>query len=455
VLTATLPTRDFVLILDPYCLEVLLAPPLRTALTLIRDFATLAPPITVNLIFPHYLATADQQTLAETGLAPLIPFHDEGAVPVLTLSRDIRGRVRGRIERGAEGEQRGLRLLALAHSLKADGIVTAVPSLVEPRHELLRHHRFRIVPPEEFPDLVEVCARGHDVPCAALPAAPTYLPAGTLYQFAHWKGRLLFNWFNHVAPSLSADAPLRELLRSALLNRYAFVLRARDMVRFYQLQADRHVRYGQKIPVFREPLNYHLTAFYTHGWGMLDTLAQIANRRLVLRLNPFRCHINRDDFLQALGNKRPGLRRFVREHGGQWVPIIGDVRHPIAHSALRLQSDLVAATADSKKSDEEIASILRDEDPDFYTILPPGLVKDLEPMMIANWRLNKMKIVSDDVINIEKAEGGYFRQPVASIDFDLDRINAFIDAFLVGCFDTSSPPATEVVSPSPSCVTPP
>jgi hypothetical protein len=91
--------------------------PLRSALALISDLATLDPPITVNLIFPYYLATGDQQALMDTGLAPLIPFHDEGAVPALTLSRDIRGRVRGRIERGAEGEQRGLRLLMLAHSL--------------------------------------------------------------------------------------------------------------------------------------------------------------------------------------------------------------------------------------------------------------------------------------------------------------------------------------------------
>jgi hypothetical protein len=449
VLTVTLPTRDFVLILDPYCLENLLAVPLRSALALIRDLATLAPPITINLIFPHYLASADQQALLETGLAPLIPFRDEGAVPALILSRDIRGRVRGRIERGAEGEQRGFRLLALAHSLKADGIVTEIPSIVDPRYELLQHHKFRIVPPEGFPDFVEVCARGLDVPCAALPAAPTYRPAGILYQFAHWKGRRLFNWFNHVAPSLSADEALRELLRSALLNRYAFILRARDMVRFYQLQADRLVRYGQRTRVFREPLNYHLTAFYTHGWGMLDTLAQIANRRLHLRLDPFRCHINRDDFLEALGKKRPGLRLFLEEHGGDWVPIIGDVRHPIAHSALRLQSDLVVATADSKKSDEEIASILHVEDPDFYKGLPHDLVKGVERMRIESWRQNKLKIVSDDVINIEKVEGGYLRQPVASIDFDLARINAFIDAFLVGCFDTSSAPAAGRVSPSP------
>ena len=54
--------------------------------------------------------------------------------------------------------------------------------------------------------------------------------------------------------------------------------------------------------------------------------------------------------------------------------------------------------------------------------------------MIFNGRMDKMKVVSDDVINVEKPEGGYFRQPVASIDFDIDRLNAFVDAFLIACF---------------------
>jgi hypothetical protein len=261
------------------------------------------------------------------------------------------------------------------------------------------------------------------------------LPSGVLYQFTHWKARRLFNWFNQVSRRLSADEPLRELLRSALLNRYVFILRARDAVLFYRLQADHAARHGgEKRRVFREPLNYHLTSFYTHVWGLLDTLAQIANRRLGLGLNPFRCHINRDDFLLTLEAKRPGLRAFIRDYGAQWVPIIGDVRHPIAHSALRLQSDLVEDTAESKKPDEEIAAILRKEDPNFDKFLPQHLVKEFEAMMVFNWRIDKMKVVSDDVINVEKAEGGYLRQPVASIDFDIERLNAFIDGFLIGCF---------------------
>lgn len=214
------------------------------------------------------------------------------------------------------------------------------------------------------------------------------------------------------------------------------------MVSFYRLQAHHYFRRGRQTQVFREPLNYHLTAFYTHIWGMLDRLAQIANARLGLEVNVFRCHINRGDFIEPLGAKRPGLRRFIRRHGGQWVVIIGDVRHPVAHSALRLQQDLVVETEESKKSDEEIAAILREEDPDFYKVMPPHIIKAMEPTSIYLWRMKKMKVISDDAIYVEQAKGGYFRSPVASLDFDLERLNAFIDAFLIACFVKYDPAGT-------------
>jgi len=162
----------------------------------------------------------------------------------------------------------------------------------------------------------------------------------------------------------------------------------------------------------------------------------VANKRLSLGLDSFRCHINRDDFLETLGEKCPGLRRFIREHGEQWVSIIGDVRHPGAHSALRLQRDVLDHTEESKKSDAEIAAILREEDPEFYELFPPNLIKDWERTQIYNWRISRMKLITDDAIYVEKTGSGYLRSPVASIDFDLERVNSFIDAFLVGCFSS-------------------
>ncbi len=44
--------------------------------------------------------------------------------------------------------------------------------------------------------------------------------------------------------------------------------------------------------------------------------------------------------------------------------------------------------------------------------------------------MGKLKLISDDVIRVEQPEGrGYVRLPVASMDFDVEKINAFIDAF--------------------------
>lgn len=436
----TLPTRDFLLVVDPASLEDLLKYPLKMALGLVEDLADLDPSVNVRLIFPLYLATDGERDVAKTGRAPLEFFPEEIDVPKLTLARDLGRRVRERIERGAEGDCRGLRLLALAEHIKADGVVTSIPSLMDSRYALLRHHKFRIVPPPEVPDFVEVCARGHSIFCSAI-SAPRWLPPDVLYQVAHWKNRRFAQWFGKASPALS-DEIIREHLRSALLNRYPMILYARDMVRFFELQKDYHFRRAGQPPVFRAPLNYHLTAFYVHAWGMLDSLSGIANRHLGLGVPTHKCGVVSGDFLKALSRKRPGLVAFIKRYTAEWISIIGDVRHPVAHSALRLQRDLAAATDESKKSDAEIAAILRKEDPETYRVLPPDLIRAVAPVLIDNWRLSKMKVITDDAIYVERADGsGYFRNPVASIDFDLERVNAFIDAFLVGCFGQPPPAA--------------
>src|ERR1700730_14165463 len=107
----TLPTRDFTLVIDPYCLEDLFKRRLRGALRLIADLIGLTPPVNIHLIFPEYLATSPQRNLAASERAPLRPLQVETGVPAITLSRDLGRRVRGRIARGAEGDWRCLPVL--------------------------------------------------------------------------------------------------------------------------------------------------------------------------------------------------------------------------------------------------------------------------------------------------------------------------------------------------------
>ena len=307
---------------------------------------------------------------------PLSVIETDERVPALKLSNDLKRRKRERIERGAEGDSRGLRLLALSDHLKSDGIVTELPSLVEVKWDLLAHHKFRVVHPHEIADMVEVFARGHSLFCAAQPV-PMWHSPDLIYQMSHWKARRLFEWFGTFSRKVY-DAELKELVRSALLNRYTFILYARDMVRFNDLQKDYHFRRGRHPKVFRTTLNYHLTAFYIHVWGMLDSLAGIANRQLGLGVHPFRCGITQNRFLDALSQKRPGLARFIKGHRSKWIDVLGDVRHPVAHSALRLQSDVVRSSEDSRKTDAEISDILRREDPETYAVLPRDMLRALE-----------------------------------------------------------------------------
>ncbi len=406
---------------------MLTKPDVEDAVTLATVLRELEPPVAVHLVFPSYLASSEQLAYANADRLPLTWFSDEATVPAVVLSRDLPRGLRERIERGVEGECRGLRLLSLAEHVQADGILTAIPGLLEARYELLSHHKLRIVRPQDLADFVEVCGRGHGVACSVRHTQMSLSP-DVLYIFSHWKARRLCEWFNRVRPSL-ADATLEECIRSALLNRYSFIIHARDMVRFYELQGDYHFRRGVKPAAFRALLNYHLTSFYFHVWGMLDALAGISNLRLALGVDPRRCGISSDEFLDSLSEKQPRLHRFIKRYGNRWVTVIGDVRHPAAHSALRLQRDIVTDTPESRKSDEEIAAILRAETPGFYERFP-----DWEASAIWLWRVNHMKVVSDDAIYVEQPSGSYFRSPVTSIDFDLERLNAFIDAFLCVCF---------------------
>lgn len=429
-----LPTRTLTVVIDPYCLDDTPAKArLLAAIVLVEDLSELDPPVTIQLVFPAYLASESQLSSIRTDILPFTVFFDEATVPPLVLSRDIRRGLRAPIERGAEGECRGLRLLSLAQHLKADGIVTTIPSLLQARYDLLGHHKFRIVPPEDLGDFVEVCGRGHGVPCSA--RTDRSLPPDLLHVFTHWKGRRLAEWFNKVSPTMTNNT-LRECIRSALLNRYTFIITARDLVRFHEVQTDHYFRHNGKRGVFRGLLNYHLTSFYFHVWGMLDALTGIANLQLGLDLHPRQCGITNDTFLGSLNHRRPNLYRFIKNYGPRWVSVIGDVRHPAAHSALLLQRDIMSSTPESQKSDDEIVAILKEEDPVFY-VKDEAYTRHMMPTAIYLWRVNHMKVVMDDAIYVEHPSGGYFRPAVTSIDYDLEMLNAFVDAFLITCFARS------------------
>ena len=224
-----------------------------------------------------------------------------------------------------------------------------------------------------------------------------------------------------------------------LINRYALIAYARDMVRFYELQLDHFYRRGL-WGAFGTLLGYHMTNFYLYLWGMLEHLAVIANQAKKLGLRERDCGIESPRLWEALGEGDPALRAYIREGPiREWTAAMADARHAAAHRAMLLPNDIVSETEESRKTDAEIAAILREEDPEFYALFTEPMIRAFEPGRIEHWRHWKRRTLATNAVVVKKESEGYIRFPVTSIDHDLMMLNAVIDAFLVRLFGRRAP----------------
>jgi len=117
---------------------------------------------------------------------------------------------------------------------------------------------------------------------------------------------------------------------------------------------------------------------------------------------------------------------------------VADMRHNAAHKGIKSPTEIVIDTEDSQKSDEEILNILRTK----YKALHENLatksyIEEIEPMLISTWRADQMKIIAPSMVVIQDKNGNtYMRDPVISLDYDLNMLNAVMDAFIVRLFST-------------------
>ncbi len=426
------PTRQFAFVLDPECVPLVQMTAYGSILDMISELKNANPPVEIYIYFPTFLADAATRTLADRMQAAFVQVTEPKSVEAFTPDAAIHKDYRDRLLENNDRSQRALSLLSLASFARADGIVTLPGVLVDARYALYNHHQIRIIPLDEFAELVEVCAHGHSIFWSA--SNPIRgLTFDTFYQMTHWKNARLAKWFNAIQVKMTNDE-LKENLRSALLNRYPFLLYSRDMVRFYQLQRDFYSRRGLQ-QMFGMAIGYFVTAFYLLLWGMLDHLTVIAKHARGIELDERFCGIKSKDFWDVFGPQEPALQKFILcEVWDGWITMMADMRHAAAHRVIAVPGPLLAETEDSKKSHEEILEITRKDYEDLYSIFPEEFMKGLEPMMVQNYRISKMKPLAQSIVAIKTKDGGYMRDPVGSIDFDLARATVVLDAFLVRLF---------------------
>lgn len=223
---ALMPTREVGLLVDPLCLPY---SSYAHVIRLVQDLRTIDPPITIQLHVPIELL--DQSAASQmTKLPSIFSWVPQMNPPLFKLSTDIQPDVRGPLLATTTEATRCSQLLSIADAIQADGIVTADELLSNARYPLYQWHRIRIIPLQDLGDLVEVFAHGHSVFWSCT-NEDRYMISDLFYQQFHWKGLRYGNWFSKIESELTKPE-LKESLRSALLNRYPFILHCRDIFRW-------------------------------------------------------------------------------------------------------------------------------------------------------------------------------------------------------------------------------
>lgn len=427
----TYQTREYNFILDPGCLFLWIRNFHQQFSFIMKALESAEPSIKISVIIPLWLTEPESIGFVQEQIYRITKLIQQDFPAEINLDVPIHGDKLKSVL-GTEGFSKSRQLLALSEFMKADGIITAAEDLLKCRYDVHQSHRIRILPFEEFHDILEIIAHGHFI---FLSTSSTLIKAtfSVFYIMTHYKAKLLFRFYNSIMPTIT-DENLRENLRSALLNRYSYILYARDMVLFNYIQKDycarRSIQSGHGLH-----LGYHLTIFYLLLWGMLDHLSVITKYHLNLPVEEFKVGIRSKEFKKQLSKVKANLVNYINSPNiSKWIAIMADMRHQAAHKLIALPSEMVEHTDESKMGDEEVWDILKKEDLSL-NVFDDESLNAVKSLMISNWRIDKMQTVASDMTFINKGKDSYFRNFVVSIDYDLERLNAMIDAFLFSLFN--------------------
>ncbi|MBU1157288.1 MAG: hypothetical protein KJ921_15655 [Proteobacteria bacterium] len=327
-------------------------------------------------------------------------------------------------------------LLGISEFCQADGIVTNNKLLVEYRYQIYQYHRQRIIPLDEFADIMEIILHGNSIFLSATDSCLIY-DNDTFYQSCHWKASRYSNWFQKISVEIKSKK-LFDNLHSALLNRYPYIVYSRDMVKYYEFQQDYFYRSGIRQS-YGLTLGYYLNYFYLLLWGMMDSMTLIAKLKLNLQASDRVCSISKSrstkKYWQLIEDRLPALFNFVsKEKVQEWITVMADMRHHAAHKPIK-RASLILNEGSKIQTDDEIRSEIRRENAYLYEKFPQKM-KALEEIELQNRKIDQYEILAPRGTQINLPNGKVvMRDFVSSIDYDLERLNSIIDAFLVALFN--------------------
>jgi len=419
--------KDFIFIIDPRGLSLLNA--LLPNTLAHREYLQNSG-IGIELLWPKYIF--ESNFTENSDILEDLKIISEAPLSNFQLHKSVEKKILKDSKTLPEIEQE-LPLLALSTSINADGIITDSEFLIKNQYAIYQYHRIRIVPVSKLQDMICVISVGNSIFWSAAYARD--IGFDTFYIMTHWKATKLFKWWSQSIQGQTVKE-LNDNLRSALLNRFPYILYSRDMVRFYQLQRDYYSR-RDRLQMYGTAIGYYINNFYLMLWGMLDHLTIVAKYARNLKVSERGCGIRSNNLLKELRDVERGLFDFIKEKEmSEWIGIMADMRHKAAHNIIPIPSVLVFETDDSKKPDTEIIEILKKEKAGFYKLFDANTIEALQPSWIDDWRMKKMEIAAPGMIMISKPNGtSYLKDPVISVDYDLSKLIDVLDAFLTKLFN--------------------
>jgi len=428
----TLPTRSFSFILDPACLSF---NELEPVFFLIRVMKEIRPELSIEIMIPSYLGNREDLSILTMFDLIFNIINEPKGLNNIHLNESIDVDILDKFTQNTESSKLALALLSLSESIKSDGIITNNALLIKARYQVYQYHCIRITPLNDFPDIVDIIAHGNSI-FLSTSSTLMNLPFDVFYQMTHFKNRRFFAWFNKIKPDHN-KIELMDNIRNALFNRYPFILYSRDMIRFYELQRDYCLRRDERR--FHLMLGYYLSHYYLLIWGMLDHLTVIAKYVYNLSIREKDCGIKSNEFWKEFKTKEINLCKFIKEPRiSEWISIMAEMRHHAAHKGLKIPTRILEETDESKMSDEDILEIIRNENKDtelMYQLLSEDYIKKVyEPNLVTKWRLSKMREIAPGMVFIRIKNKTALIDPVMNVDYDLERLNAVIDAFIITMF---------------------
>jgi hypothetical protein len=276
----------------------------------------------------------------------------------------------------------------------------------------------------------EIFVRGHEIPWSFI--SPMWgCPWTTFYTMTELSQFTTLNELNSLAQAKGVDPETREHIRSLVLNRFPNICYTRDKLLFYVQQRRMAKRHNLSRQDYSFEVGYFLNHYYLLFWGGLDQVCWIVNGICDLGFQSKdwrKVGITKKDFLNKLDGSAPEIKDiFVQEEFLNWVKLLRELRHHVAHKGVAMPAKLFFEPS-SEITDEDLDREIEatEQWQRMKRLFTQEILETFRPTLRVKRRLEKYESFQEVVTKIEIEGKANLIAPLVNIDWDFENYVRFV-----------------------------